>query len=326
MGAAGDVASHRYLDRWNPLPTPAAARSIQPVGASPHRPAWGPLRQTIHDMAGDPHRTDQSTPVPVRWRRCRSSRSSLARSPGSSFPRTTSPRRPGAGRTAPCRTTCSPIRSGRSAGARPSPKGRAGPSTAGSSGRRPSCTTHGLTRTARNTMCFEVEGAEIARRFLERQGLPADDADRVAIAIILHMQPSVTLHDGVEAVLLDRATSLDVRGDGYALVDRVRPSVMRDFPRRAFDRRFLDAIAREAAARPTCQSARLLHRTGLADWMARSPWAPRGRDVAWPAARPRPTNASSGSSVAPVRNRPSTTTDHSSPRGDADGRMGAIRE
>jgi hypothetical protein len=132
---------------------------------------------------------------------------------------------------------------------------------------------YGLTRIARNTMCFEVEGAEIARKFLERQGLPADDADRVAIAIILHMQPSVTLHDGVEAVLLDRATSLDVRGDGYELVDRVRPSVMRDFPRRAFDRRFLDAIAREAAARPTCQSARLLHRTGLADWMARSPWA-----------------------------------------------------
>jgi cyanamide hydratase family protein with HD domain len=131
----------------------------------------------------------------------------------------------------------------------------------------------GLTRVPRNTMCFEVEGAEIARRFLERRGMPADAADQVAIAIILHMQPSVTLDDGVEAVLLDRATSLDVRGDGYALVEAVRPAVMRDFPRRAFDRRFLDAIAREAAIRPACRSARLLHRTGLADWMARSPWA-----------------------------------------------------
>ena len=131
----------------------------------------------------------------------------------------------------------------------------------------------GLTRIARNTMCFEVQGAEIARRFLEARGMPADAADRVAIAIILHMQPSVTLDDGVEAVLLDRATSLDVRGDGYELVDAVRPRVMRDYPRRAFDRRFLGAIAREAAIRPGCQSARLLHRTGLADWMARSPWA-----------------------------------------------------
>jgi hypothetical protein len=130
----------------------------------------------------------------------------------------------------------------------------------------------GLTRIPRNTMCFEVEGAEIARRFLQKNGLPAEVADRVAIAIILHMQPSVTLDDGVEAVLLDRATSLDVRGEGFTLVDAVRPRVMRDFPRRAFDRRFLAAIAREAAVRPNCQSARLLHRTGLADWMARSPW------------------------------------------------------
>ena len=30
----------------------------------------------------------------------------------------------------------------------------------------------GLTRIPRNTMCFEVEGAEIARRFLEREGMP----------------------------------------------------------------------------------------------------------------------------------------------------------
>jgi hypothetical protein len=130
----------------------------------------------------------------------------------------------------------------------------------------------GLTRIPRNTMCFEVEGAEIARRFLERHGLSAGEADRAAIAIILHMQPGVTLDDGVEAVLLDRATGLDVRGVGYALVDGVRAHVMREFPRGAFDRHFLAAIAREAAIRPTCQSAQLLHRTGLAAWMARSPW------------------------------------------------------
>ena len=132
----------------------------------------------------------------------------------------------------------------------------------------------GLTRIPRNTMCFEVEGAEIARRFLERSGMPAPTADRVAIAIILHMRPEVTLDDGVEAVLLDRSTGLDVRGDGYDQVDQVRPAVMEAFPRGAFDRHFLRAIEREAAIRPTCQSARLLDETGLAAWMARSPWAP----------------------------------------------------
>jgi cyanamide hydratase family protein with HD domain len=131
----------------------------------------------------------------------------------------------------------------------------------------------GLTRITRNATCFEVEGGEIARRFLGRHGIAAETADVVARAIVLHMQPGVTMADGVEAVLLDRATSLDVRGAGYALVDTVRPEVMRAFPRRAFDRHFLSAIRREAAVRPTCQSARLLQTVGLADWMAGSPWA-----------------------------------------------------
>jgi len=131
----------------------------------------------------------------------------------------------------------------------------------------------GLTRIPRNTLCFEVEGGELARRFLERRGVSALHADRVANAIVLHMRPSVTLDDGVEAVLLDRATALDVRGEGYDFVDAVRPGVMRDFPRRGFDRRFLAAIAHEADIRPTCHGARLLGETHLADWMARSPWA-----------------------------------------------------
>ena len=131
----------------------------------------------------------------------------------------------------------------------------------------------GLTRLATNTMCFEVEGAELARRLLERHGMAAEPADRAAIAIILHMQPGVTPADGVEAWLLDRSTGLDVRGDGYDLVDDVRDGVMAAFPRGDFDRRFLRAIEREAATRPTCQSARLLHKTDLAGWMARSPWA-----------------------------------------------------
>ena len=131
----------------------------------------------------------------------------------------------------------------------------------------------GLTRIPRNTMCFEVEGAELARRFLERSGMAPDAADRAAIAIILHMRPNVTLADGVEAVLLDRATALDVRGDGYGLVDDVRRAVVAAFPRGAFDRRFASAIRREVAVRRDCQSNRLLNDVGLVEWMARSPWS-----------------------------------------------------
>ena len=136
----------------------------------------------------------------------------------------------------------------------------------------------GLAHIARNRTCFEVEGADIARRFVERLGMPSDDAERVALAIVLHMQPGVTLQDGVESVLLDRATGLDVRGTEYGLVEAVRAGVVEAYPRGAFDRRFLAAIAREATIRPTCQSARLLNQTGLADWMSRSPWATDGAD------------------------------------------------
>lgn len=130
----------------------------------------------------------------------------------------------------------------------------------------------GLTRIPKNTMCFDVEGAEIARRFVERAGMATADAERVAIAIILHMRPAVTLADGVESVLLDRATAIDVRGDEFELIAGLRAAVVAAYPRGAFDRWFLAAIRREVAVRPSCQSARLLNETGLEAWMARSPW------------------------------------------------------
>ena len=112
-------------------------------------------------------------------------------------------------------------------------------------------------------MCFEIEGAEFARRTLERFGMAADAADRAAIAIILHMQPAVTLADGVEAVLLDRGTAIDVRGVDVELVESVRGTVTRKFPRGAFDRHFVSAIRREVARAGDCQSARLLHDADL---------------------------------------------------------------
>ena len=135
----------------------------------------------------------------------------------------------------------------------------------------------GLTRIPRNAACFEVEGAAIARRFLVRAGMDAAAAERAATAIVDHMRPGVTLDDGVESVLLDRATSVDVRGAGFELVDDVHPAVMAAFPRGDFDRHFLRAIEREVAVRPGCQSTRLLRESDLAGWMGRSPWRTTAR-------------------------------------------------
>jgi hypothetical protein len=134
----------------------------------------------------------------------------------------------------------------------------------------------GLTQVRRNDDCFEVAGGAFARRFALRAGMSAPDAEIVDRAIVLHMQAGVTLADGVEAVLLDRATAIDVRGVDFDVIAAVRDGVMREHPRGAFDRHFLAAIRREAVLRPDCQSARLLHEVGLADWMARSPWATDG--------------------------------------------------
>jgi hypothetical protein len=133
----------------------------------------------------------------------------------------------------------------------------------------------GLTRIPRNTRCFEFQSAEVARRFLVGQGMARSDADRVGLAIELHMAPSVTLADGVESILLDRATGIDVRGSEFDQIAAVREAATRAFPRGAFDANFLNAIRREVAARPGCQSERLLNRVGLAGWMAHSPWEPR---------------------------------------------------
>ncbi len=47
----------------------------------------------------------------------------------------------------------------------------------------------GLTRIPRNAACFEVEGADIARRFLVGAGLDPTAADRAAKAIVDHMRP-----------------------------------------------------------------------------------------------------------------------------------------
>lgn len=130
----------------------------------------------------------------------------------------------------------------------------------------------GLTQIPRNVVCFEFQGGRIARRLLAGEGMTTDAADRAARAIELHMAPRVTLEDGVESVLLDRATGIDVRGAEFEAIAAVRGAVMAELPRGDFDARFLAAIRREVAVRPGCQSERLLPKLELDGRPAPSPW------------------------------------------------------
>ena len=132
---------------------------------------------------------------------------------------------------------------------------------------------YGLTRIRRNTMCFEVEGAEIARRFLERAGLDADAADRAAIAIILHMRPAVTLADGVE---IRPARSRDGprrprRRLSSSLTRSGRPSSRSFRAGRSIATSCGRSSARSRSARAARASA-CSTTIELAGWMARSPW------------------------------------------------------
>jgi hypothetical protein len=130
----------------------------------------------------------------------------------------------------------------------------------------------GLTQIPRNTRCFEFQGAAIARRFLIAQGMTSADADRVGRAIELHMASAVTLADGAESVLLDRATAIDVRGTELDRTEGIRAGVVREFPRGPFDALFFAAMRRETDTRPGCQSERLVKDVDLAAWMAPSRW------------------------------------------------------
>jgi hypothetical protein len=99
------------------------------------------------------------------------------------------------------------------------------------------------------------------------------EAVRVGRAIELHMATNVTLADGAESVLLDRATAIDVRGAEFDRIAGVRDDVIHDFPRGPFDRPFIAAIRREVEVRPGCQSERLLGMADRTDWKTPTPWA-----------------------------------------------------
>jgi HD superfamily phosphodiesterase len=137
----------------------------------------------------------------------------------------------------------------------------------------------GLTRIPRNTRCFEFQGGEVARRFLVGEEMPEAEAGRVGRAIELHMAQNVTLADGAESLLLDRATAIDVRGAEFDRIDGVRDDVIREFPRRRFDRHFIAAIRREVRDRPGCQSERLLGMADRTEWKTPTPWATLNRPV-----------------------------------------------
>ena len=80
----------------------------------------------------------------------------------------------------------------------------------------------------------EVDGANAARAFLQRQGISQHDMDTVWTAIALHTTPGIPEHMHPVIALVTTGVEMDVLGIGYeAYSDAEREKITNAFPRPA---------------------------------------------------------------------------------------------
>jgi HD superfamily phosphodiesterase len=143
----------------------------------------------------------------------------------------------------------------------------------------------GLTERYRRTdQRFEIDGADEARRFLDRHGITGDAADRVWTAIALHTTPEIPLHLPAEIALVTRGVELDVLGLGYdAITETQRTAVTDAHPRPDFKNRILEAFTEGIEQRPSTTFGNVksdvlehfvpgFHHTDFVDVIKNSPW------------------------------------------------------
>ncbi|TCC21026.1 HD domain-containing protein [Kribbella speibonae] len=143
----------------------------------------------------------------------------------------------------------------------------------------------GLTERYRRTdQRFEIDGADEARRFLQRHGITDDAADRVWTAIALHTTPEIPLHMSAEIALVTRGVELDVLGLGYdAITEAQRTAVTTAHPRPGFKTRILEAFTEGLQDRPASTFGNVkadvlehfvpgFHRTDFVDVIKNSSW------------------------------------------------------
>lgn len=143
----------------------------------------------------------------------------------------------------------------------------------------------GLTERYRRTdQRFEIDGADEARRFLQRHGITGDAADRVWTAIALHTTPEIPLHLPAEIALVTRGVELDVLGIGYdAISEAQRTAVTAAHPRPDFKNRILEAFTEGIQGRPATTFGNVkadvlehfvpgFHRTDFVDVIKNSSW------------------------------------------------------
>jgi len=92
---------------------------------------------------------------------------------------------------------------------------------------------------------FEVDGANAARQFLERHGVPDTRVQTAWDAISLHTTPGIAAYKPIEVELLYDGVGLDVLGIGYeAFPSAVREEVVAQYPREDFKSQIAQAFLR----------------------------------------------------------------------------------
>ena len=91
---------------------------------------------------------------------------------------------------------------------------------------------------------FEIDGANEARRFLERHGVPEAAVMTVWEAIALHTTPEIPRYKQPEVALTQAGVELDVLGQGFDDVSaEARDEVVAAHPRTGFKTGIVDAFA-----------------------------------------------------------------------------------
>jgi len=142
-----------------------------------------------------------------------------------------------------------------------------------------SCLLHDLALTptdsqaeATGCACFAIEGGHLAARFLASRCWEETRIKFVEEAICLHMNPLVTVREGVEAHLLHEAAALDVVGARRSeLPARTLEVVLERHPRADFNQQMATAMGQQASECPESRTA-VLWRLGLERAIQTSGW------------------------------------------------------
>ena len=109
----------------------------------------------------------------------------------------------------------------------------------------------GLAKAFSGPLRFEVEGANAARQFAQREGLDERRAQLIWDGVALNSTPSIALYKEVEVAVCTSGIGLDWGGWGYEALTKAQVAQIVDaFPRLEMKNRFIRAVCGIVETRP----------------------------------------------------------------------------